>query len=62
MDKTAALPSCKNCSYLSRALQKQYNTIFVILPFCLFYELHFSSVRQINENENYCPHYDEGHL
>ena len=60
--KLKSFPYCKNCSYLGERLQRQYQTdIYSMLPFCKYYQLHFSSVRQINTDDT-CPHFDEGFL
>ena len=54
---------CKGCSYLGKRLQQQYQTgIYIMLSFCRYYDLHFSSVRQIINDKDVCIHYDEGHL
>jgi len=61
--KLKSFSYCKGCSYLGNSLQKQYQTdIEYMLPFCKYYRLHFTSVRQIHENYNKCLHFDAGHL
>ena len=60
--KLKSFPYCKKCSYLGERLQQQYQTdIYYMLPFCRYYQLHFDSVHQINNNKN-SPHFDEGFL
>ena len=54
---------CKGCNYLSEKLQAQYySENKIMLPFCEFYDLHFASVRQINQCSETCLHYDDGHV
>ena len=60
--KLKSFPYCNGCSYLGERLQQQYKTnIYHMLPFCKYYQLHFSSVHQINDKEK-CKHFNEGHL
>ena len=61
--KLKSFPYCEKCSYLGEKIQKQYQTdIKYMLPFCKYYQLHFASVRQIKDEIEYCPHFDEGYL
>ena len=60
--KLKSFPYCEGCSYLSERLQQQYKTdIYHMLPFCKYYQLHFSSVHQINCNGK-CKHFDAAYL
>ena len=54
---------CKDCLYLTKKFQVQYfEENKIMLPFCSFYNLHFSSVRQIEQCSKTCLHYDEGNI
>jgi hypothetical protein len=54
---------CKGCSYLDERPQIQYlSENVIVLPYCEFYNLHFASVRQIEQCSKTCLHYDGGHV
>lgn len=54
------LSCCKGCSYLGERPQKDFETqLFYNEPFCEFSQLHFDSIRQIDNLGSPCIHYDE---